>query len=95
MKVLEEIKIDFSKVDEEIAKLQQLQVRAATCSSVKFDMPLSKGEPKEVLLDAYESMSSFAGTVSIMLKDIINDLNYTKERMKQEDNLLAGKMTHN
>jgi len=92
MRNAEEIKFDFGKIDEQILVLQKLQNRAVTCSTMKLSMPLSRGDAKEVLLDAHEAMATFAGTVAIMLKDIIDDLNYSKIEMKREDETIARKM---
>lgn len=92
MGIEKEIKFDFGKIDSQIMELQKLRQRAVTCSNMKFSMPLSKGDAKDALMDAHEAMVTFSGTVAIMLKDIIDDLNYAKNRMKQEDETIARRM---
>lgn len=92
MKTANEIKFNYGNIETQILELQKLRDRAVTCSNMKFSMPLSKGDAKDVLIDAHGAMTSFAGSVAIMLKDIIEDLNYAKDRMKMEDDSNATKL---
>lgn len=87
-----EIKFDFNNIDEAIIELQNIRDRAVTCSAMKFNMPLSKGDAKDVLLEAHDAMTSFSQTVAIMLKEMIDDLTYSKNTMKQTDENLARNM---
>lgn len=87
-----EIKFNFRKIDEQILALQKLQRRAHDCSKVQLRMPLSQGDAKEALMEGHEAMGTFAGTVAVMLQDIIDDLNYSKNKMKQEDERIAKKI---
>ncbi len=88
-----EIKFNFDKIDEQISALKALQKRAYICSNMKLDLRISRGDAADALLTAHESMGAFAGTVAIMLKDIIDDLNDAKTKMKQEDEAISKKMT--
>lgn len=90
-----EIKFNFENINNQISELQKLRGKAVTCSSMKFSMPLSKGDAKESLIEAHEAMTVFAGAVTNMLKDIIDDLNYAKDKMKMEDDLSAKKIRNN
>lgn len=88
------IVIKYIVIEGSILELQKLQDRAVNCSSMKFYMSQSKGDAKDALLDAYEAMVTFAGTVATMLNEMIDDLNYVKDEMKAADEAIAKSMIH-
>lgn len=88
----EEIKYDFTKIEDAVKALRELQNRAVTCSNMKLNMSHSKGDSKTVLLNAHKAVADVAASVAIMLGNAIEDIDYAKTSMKQEDESIAGKM---
>jgi hypothetical protein len=88
------VKIVFKHIviESKILELKSLHDRAVNCSAMKFYMSQSRGDAKDALLDAHEAMATFAGTVATMLSDMIEDLNYAKEKMREADLSVAKSM---